>query len=51
VSIFEPHTDIIEREKERKPVEYDHKVWLNEVEGEIVSHYRVLEDSPHDSQQ
>jgi IS5 family transposase len=51
VSIFEPHTDIIKREKERKPVEYGHKVWLNEVDGGIVSHYRVLEGNPPDSQQ
>jgi IS5 family transposase len=51
VSIFEPHTDIIKREKERKPVEYGHKVWLNEVDGGIVSHYRVLAGNPHDTQQ
>lgn len=51
VSIFEPHTDIIKREKERKPVEYGHKVWLNEVDGGIVSHYRVLSGNPHDTQQ
>jgi IS5 family transposase len=51
VSIFEPHTDIIKREKERKPVEYGHKVWLNEVDGGIVSHYRVLEGNPSDNLQ
>jgi IS5 family transposase len=51
VSIFEPHTDIIKRGKENQPVEYGHKVWLNEVEGGIVSHYRVLEGNPSDSQQ
>ena len=31
VSIFEAHTDIIRRGKEAKPVEYGHKLWLNEV--------------------
>jgi len=51
VSIFEPHTDIIKRGKENQPVEYGHKVWLNEVDGGIVSHYRVLEGNPSDSQQ
>jgi IS5 family transposase len=51
VSIFETHTDIIKRKKEHKPVEYGHKVWLNEVDGGIVSHYRILEGNPHDSQQ
>jgi IS5 family transposase len=38
VSIFEEHTDIIRRGKESHPVEYGHKVWLNEVEGGLVSH-------------
>jgi IS5 family transposase len=51
VSLFEPHTDIIKRGKENQPVEYGHKVWLNEVDGGIVSHYRVLEGNPPDCQQ
>ena len=51
VSIFEPHTDIIKRGKEHHPVEYGHKVWLNEVDGGIVSHYRVLAGNPGDSEQ
>jgi IS5 family transposase len=51
VSIFEPHTDIIVREKESHPVEYGHKVWLNEVDGGIVSHYRILEGNPSDELQ
>lgn len=38
VSIFEPHTDIIRRGKELQPVEYGHKIWLNEVDGGIISH-------------
>jgi IS5 family transposase len=51
VSIFEPHTDIICRGKETKPVEYGHKIWLNEVDGGIVSHYRILDGNPPDAQQ
>ena len=51
VSIFEPHTDIIVRGKETHPVEYGHKVWLNEVDGGIVSHYRLLEGNPSDENQ
>ncbi|MBV5322511.1 MAG: hypothetical protein JZU60_01595 [Ilumatobacteraceae bacterium] len=43
VSIFEPHTDIICRGKETKPVEYGHKIWLAEVDGGIVCHYRILD--------
>ena len=37
VSLFEEHTDIICRGKESRPVEYGHKIWLNEVEGGLVS--------------
>jgi IS5 family transposase len=51
VSIFEEHTDIICRGKESRPVEYGHKLWLNEVEGGLVSHYRILEGNPSDEQQ
>jgi IS5 family transposase len=51
VSIFEPHTDIICRGKANKPVEFGHKVWLDEVEGGIVSDYRILEGNPPDSEQ
>jgi len=51
VSLFEAHTDIICRGKESRPVEYGHKVWLNEVDGGLVSHYRILEGNPSDEQQ
>jgi transposase, IS5 family len=51
VSLFEAHTDIICRGKESRPVEYGHKVWLNEVEGGLVSHYRILDGNPRDEDQ
>lgn len=51
VSIFEAHADIIKRNKANKPVEYGHKVWLDEVEGGLISHYRVLEGNPSDTEQ
>jgi IS5 family transposase len=51
VSIFEEHTDIIVRGKEAKPVEYGHKLWLNEVEGGLVSHYRILDGNPSEEKQ
>lgn len=51
VSIFEPHTDIICRGKADRPVEFGRKVWLDEVEGGIVSHYRVLDGNPPDVEQ
>jgi transposase, IS5 family len=51
VSLFEEHTDIICRGKESRPVEYGHKIWLNEVEGGLVSHYRILNGNPSDEDQ
>jgi transposase, IS5 family len=51
VSLFEPHTDIIRRNKARKPTEYGHKVWLDEVDGGIVTRWQVLEGNPNDEQQ
>jgi len=51
VSLFEEHTDIICRGKESRPVEYGHKVWLNEVEGGLVSHYRILDGNPSEEEQ
>lgn len=37
VSLFETHTDIIRRQKPGKETEFGHKVWLDEVDGGIVS--------------
>ena len=51
VSLFEPHTDIIVRGREAKPVEFGHKVWLSEVEGGILSDYRILRGNPSDHDQ
>ncbi len=51
VSIFEPHSDIIVRGKAGKPVEYGHNVWLDEVEGGIVTRWDVLEGNPNDQLQ
>ena len=49
VSIFEPHTAIIRRGKAGKPVEYGRKVWLDEVEGGIVTRWEVLDGNPSDT--
>ena len=42
VSLFEPHTQVIQRHKPGKPVECGRKVGLAEVEGGIVSQYRIV---------
>jgi IS5 family transposase len=51
VSLFEPHTAIIRRQKAGKPVEFGRKVWLDEVDGGIVTRWSVLEGNPADSEQ
>lgn len=51
VSIFEPHTQIICRGKSGKPTEFGKKIWLSEVEGGIVSSYRILDGNPSDAEQ
>jgi IS5 family transposase len=53
LSIFEPHTRIIRRGKSKsgKSTEFGRKVWLSEVEGGIVSDYRILKGNPEDESQ
>jgi IS5 family transposase len=51
VSLFEPHTAIIRRHKAGKETEFGHKVWLDEVEGGIVSHWSILQGNPADETQ
>jgi IS5 family transposase len=52
LSVFEPHTQIVPRHKAGEEVAFGRKVRLDEVEGGVVSGYRVLEqgggqDYPH----
>jgi IS5 family transposase len=51
VSLFEPHTDIIRRNKAHKPTEFGRKVWFDEVDGGLVSDYRVLVGNPPEAKQ
>lgn len=44
LSLFEPETQIIRRHKAGKPNEFGRKLWLGEVEGGIISEFRLLED-------
>jgi IS5 family transposase len=48
VSLFEPHTQIIKRHKSGKATEFGRKLWLEEVEGGIVSGYRILDEPGQD---
>jgi IS5 family transposase len=51
VSLFEEHSDIIRRNKAHKPTEYGHKVWLDEVDGGMVTRWDVLDGNPNDDKQ
>ncbi|MCL4294165.1 MAG: ISNCY family transposase [Anaerolineae bacterium] len=51
VSLFEAHTAIIRRQKAGKETEFGHKVWLDEVEGGIISRWEVLDGNPDDAKQ
>src|SRR5207302_8638772 len=42
VSLFEPHSQITKRGKPGRDVEFGRKIWLDEVEGGIISRYEIL---------
>jgi IS5 family transposase len=44
LSLHEPHTQVIRRHKAGKPTEFGRKLWLGEVEGGIISEFRLLKD-------
>ena len=46
VSLFEPDTAIIRKGKPGKPTEFGRVLWLDEVEGGIISRYAVLDGNP-----
>ena len=51
VSLFEPETAIIRKGKPGKPTEFGRCVWLDEVEGGIISRYAVLAGNPDEKAQ
>lgn len=51
VSLFEPHSAIIRRQKPGKETEFGHKVWLDEVDGGIVTRWAILAGNPPDDSQ
>jgi IS5 family transposase len=48
VSLFEPHTQVIQRHKPGKAVEFGRKLWLDEVDGGIISRSAVLDEAGPD---
>jgi len=51
VSLFEPHTAIICKGKVAQPTAFGRVVWLDEVEGGIISRYAVLDGNPAEAAQ
>lgn len=52
VSLFEPHTAVIRRGKTPpRDTEFGRKIWYSEVDGGLVSDYRLLRGNPPDEQQ
>lgn len=50
-SIFEDHTQLIKRGKQRTPVEFGHKVFLAESSEGLITDYQVLDGNPADTNQ
>jgi transposase, IS5 family len=51
VSLFEPHTAILRKGKPGKPVEFGRMLWLDEVEGGIITRYQILVGNPDEAAQ
>jgi transposase, IS5 family len=51
VSLFEPDTAIIRKGKPGKPTEFGRGVWLDEVEGGLISRYAILDGNPDEKAQ
>jgi transposase, IS5 family len=49
LSVFEPHTQILQRHKPGKAVEFGRKLWLDEVEGGLISRYALLPSAGADA--
>lgn len=49
-SIFEPHTELIQRGRRGKPVEFGHKVLLCETAEKFITDYEVYEQQEADNQ-
>ena len=51
VSLFEPHTAIICRGKAKpKETEFGRKIWYGEVDGGLISEYRILVGNPDEAE-
>jgi IS5 family transposase len=51
VSLFEPHTAIIRKGKPGRATEFGRVLWLDEVDGGIISRYELLAGNPPEPEQ
>ena len=49
-SLFEEHTELIQRGKSNTPVEFGHAVWLAQSRGKFITDYEVMEEKIPDSE-
>jgi transposase, IS5 family len=49
-SLFEEHTELIQRGKSNKPIEFGHAVWLAQSRGKFITDYEVMEEKIPDSE-
>ena len=48
-SIFEPHTELIQRGRRDKPIEFGHKILLSQTVEKFITEYEVFLKSPSDT--
>ena len=51
VSLFEPHTAIIRKGKPGRPTQFGRVLWLDEVDGGLISRYAILAGNPPEAEQ
>lgn len=51
VSLFEPHTAIIRKGKPGRPTQFGRALWLDEVDGGLISRYAILAGNPPEAEQ
>lgn len=49
-SLFEEHTELIQRGKSNKPIEFGHAVWFAQSRGKFITDYEVMEEKIPDSE-
>jgi IS5 family transposase len=47
-SIFEPHTELLKRGKQGKPIEFGHMIQIHQVAGKFITDFNVFEKRPNE---